>query len=135
MDPLTAALVEALRAALAQPDRRLVFVQLQLVYSDATTQLFSLPGPSVANPVCDPPATRVATDTERAILAVLERAERPLKARTIASRARVLGFSLEYGSHLRRTLAAMVKPEDGRLVYVGRDGYWLAGRELPHTDT
>ncbi len=132
MDPAVAAALAALRAAVANcHGRRPSF--LQLLYPDGTAELIPFPPREAVLPTVEvtPQGTRVPTSTERAILAVLERAEKPLKAQAIVSRARRLGFDLEYNPYLRRVLSAMVKPEDGRLVYVGRDGYWLASRPLP----
>lgn len=72
-------------------------------------------------------AVHKVTEAEREILDLLGRAERPLKGRTVAAR---LGRS--YSSHLRETLADMVRR--GQLARGPKGGYWPAGKPPPACD-
>jgi hypothetical protein len=105
-------------------------VVVYVVYPDGWSELLTMPLESMPRPGGETPGEelrgRTMTDTERDILVLFARAEKPLKGRTVASR---LGRS--YSSHLRETLAEMVRR--GQLLRA-RGGYWPADRPIPRRD-
>jgi len=123
--------LDVLRNALALArGRRLAFVQL--LYSDSSSDLISLPPPADKDPTPCAKAPTSTTRTEQAILAVLSRAEKPLKASAIAGRARARNLDLNCGSHLRRVLAEMVRVGRIRRAIVdGNAGYILSPKACP----
>jgi hypothetical protein len=64
------------------------------------------------------------TDTQQAILAVLQVAERPVKIVTIASRANKV-----FNSHFRAAVRGLVRA--GKVAAAGEGRYWLAARGKP----
>jgi hypothetical protein len=123
-DPILSPLVEALKTALAQTGRRLVFVQL--LYSDATVQ--TVPVPTVPREEAPPPGERRpgkgGQRLRKLILEQLARLERPV---TQAGLARKCGR--KNSGHFRDTLEAMVEGGEVRRLPTGH--YWLPGRNLP----
>jgi hypothetical protein len=126
MDPVLAALIEALKVALAQTERRALFVQV--LYSDSTSQL--IPLPSTVN---IPEENTVPQGTDgrplggrrrAAVLSALENAEKPLKGTALAARAGV-----RYDSHFRELMGELIREE--KVIHAPRGGYWLKGRPLP----
>lgn len=124
MDPHVAAALEQLRAALTRNgERRPLFVEV--LYSDGTADRLAIPAErGRTNPATASGQVSPATDNERLILEVLSRAEKPLKGRTVASRA-----GLAYNSHLRQTLSVMRRA--GRIQRAPSGGYWPANKPLP----
>jgi hypothetical protein len=70
------------------------------------------------------PAAPGVTDTQQAILAVLQVAERPVKIVTIASRANKV-----FNSHFRAAVRGLVRA--GKVAAAGEGRYWLAARGKP----
>jgi hypothetical protein len=102
-------------------------VVLYVVYPDGWSELLTVPLESMPRTAAETPERQVPshtlTDTERDILVLFARAEKPLKGRTVASR---LGRS--YSSHLRKTLAAMVRRGQLKRAH---GGYWPSDRPVP----
>lgn len=115
MDPELRAAFDALRNALAnRQGRRLAF--LQLLYSDSTSDLVSVPLP--------PPADRQAASLADQILSVLDASDRPLKAISIARR-----LDRANSGHFRETLSGLVAA--GRVSEHPGFTYWVPGRTPP----
>lgn len=113
--PLFEAILGAVRQALvAAGDRVPLF--LHILYSDSTSDVVTMPKQTSRPP--NP------TEAEEAILAVLRRAERPLKGSAIASRA-----GKRYTGHFRESLARLTA--DGTLLH-DEDGYRLAPDARTH---
>ena len=138
MDPLWLALVEAAqRFARANLHDEPVALKLELRHLASVRLPLPLPGgrevnegpPPAPGPAGQSPRTDMSgggTDTEEAILAVLQQASEPMKGRTIAHRA-----GCNYSSHFREALAALVAA--GVLTRPPAGGYWLAERPLPQS--
>jgi hypothetical protein len=104
-DEAQALIAQLLAMLAAQEDRPVLF--LHVVYSDGGFDLLSVPK--------RPP--RAQSDTEEAIVAVLRRAEGPLKGSAIARRA-----GRKYNGHFRERLSRLTA--DGTLER-DEDGYFL----------
>lgn len=102
-------------------------LRLYLQVGEAVVKVSVRPADSVAtSPAPADPDVKPLTLLEEDIIALCRRSEGPLKGRTVASR---LGRS--YSSHLKDTLAEMVR--EGRLLR-GRkslNGEWVNGYVLP----
>lgn len=118
------ALISRLREAVARYGLPVV---VHLVYPDGRTELLTLPESSMADSTSDAKAEAVTlelTDREKAVLGVLARAERPLKGRTIATRA-----GIRYNSHFRDVMSGL---RERKLVIADDERrYWPANRPLP----
>jgi hypothetical protein len=126
MDAIVVAALEALRLALAKcQGRRPSF--LQLLYPDGTIEQYGLCEGSMAGKPADATDETVRlelTERERSVLAVLARAERPLKGRTIATRA-----GIRYNSHFRDVMSGL---KERKLVVSDEERrYWPADRPWP----
>jgi hypothetical protein len=108
-DEAQALIAQLLAMLAAQEDRPVLF--LHVVYSDGGFDLLSVPK--------RPP--RAQSDTEEAIVAVLRRAEAPLKGSAVARRS-----GRKYNGHFRERLSRLVA--DGTLER-DEDGYFLPERE------
>ena len=115
---------EAIRAALSQAQNRQP-VLFQVVFDDGTlTQITAAPFPCIGGEVAAPPSSAGATDTELAILRVLQAADKPLKKATIASRG-----NLVFNSYFEQTVTKLVKK--GTVLPVDKCWYWLGSKPLP----
>lgn len=130
MDPdYQAALLEALAAALSRSQgRRVTF--LQILYSDATSDLVAVPqGPVPGQGHPDPPPSgqperhRRQEGVRERIIEALEASDRPLKAHGLARR---IGRS-NSGS-FRELLREMI--EDGEVEEHPGHTYWAPGMEV-----
>jgi hypothetical protein len=125
MDPQAAAALEAFRIALAKSQgRRPAF--LQLLWPDGKIDTYSLDGmmPAAGPDAKGEPVKPPLSDREKAVLAVLAKAERPMKGCTVATRA-----GLKYNSHFRDVMSEL---KEKRLVIVDGDRrYWPADRPAP----
>ena len=130
MDPALAAALTALRDAVrARRGQRLgsVFLQVQVSYADGHIELHQLAITSKPTPATSAAAEPVRLDLtkrEKAVLAVLARAERPLKGVSIAKRARI-----RYNSHFRDVMSGL--RERGLVILDAEHHYWPANRPLP----
>ena len=120
------AALKTLLSLLAQceaPDRASF---IQLLYPDGRIELFPVRDSIAASKAAAPvdPARPPLSDREKAALAVLARAERPLKGRTIAARA-----GLRYTSHFRELMAGLVRK--GLVITTSERLYWPASKEVP----
>jgi hypothetical protein len=117
-------LISRLREAVARYGLPLV---VHLIYPDGRTELITLPSDTM-------PANRQSAEVqqvvpelserEKAALAVLARADQPLKGRTVATRA-----GIRYTSHFREMMSGLVNRE--LVVVAAGGGYWPADRPLP----